>query len=59
VPARRGDNTVVPAAICVVLILLMASRRLSGGQLPLDREEMRVLRRLSDRIRIEQRIPFE
>jgi hypothetical protein len=50
---------VLPAAICVFLILITASRWLGGKQPPLDREELRVLRRLSDRIRVEQRIPFE
>jgi hypothetical protein len=59
VRAPPGDNTVLAAAICVFLILITASRWLGGKQPPLDRDELRVLRRLSDRTRIEQRIPFE
>jgi len=50
---------VLAATICLALILFSALRRLGGKVPPVDREEIRVLRRLSDRIRSEQGIPFE
>jgi hypothetical protein len=51
---------VVAGAICLALALLTTLRRLGGGrERPLDGEELRVLRRLSDRIRIEQGLPID
>jgi hypothetical protein len=40
-------------------MLIAVYRRIWGKQPPLDSEEIRILRRLSDRIRSEQILPFE
>ncbi len=47
------------AGICAALLLLAASRRLWAKDPPLDRDEIRILRRLSDRIRSDQALPFD
>jgi hypothetical protein len=49
----------IPAVACLTVILIAACRRIWGKQPPLDREEIRILKRLSDRIRSEQFLPFE
>jgi hypothetical protein len=47
------------ACFCLAVLLVAVCRRASGKQAPLDRDEIRILRRLSDRIRSEQALPFE
>ena len=49
----------IPAVVCMAVLLIAGYRRLWGKQPPLDGEEIRILRRLSDRIRSEQALPFE
>jgi len=50
---------VIPAVLCLVCMLIAAYRWVWGKEPPLDDEEIRILRRLSDRIRSEQGPPFE
>jgi len=49
----------LPAGVCVFVMLVAACRRLWGKQPPLDSDEIRILRRLADRIRREQFSPFD
>jgi hypothetical protein len=46
----------VVAAICVVLLVFGVCYHRSGHDRPLDDDELRVLRRLAERIRAEQHI---
>lgn len=47
------------AGICAAVLLWAASRRFRTKEPPLDRDEIRILRRLADRIRSEQALPFD
>jgi len=49
----------IPAVVCVAVMLIAACRKIWGKQPPLDGDEIRILRRLSDRIRSEQFLPFD
>jgi len=49
----------IPAVVCLAVILIAACRKIWGKQPPLDSDEIRILSRLSDRIRSEQFLPFE
>jgi len=50
---------VIAAGLCLAALLVTMCRRGSGKVPPVDRDEIRILRRLSDRIRIEQVLPFD
>jgi hypothetical protein len=50
---------VIAAWLCLAALLVAVCRRASGKKAPLDRDEIRILRRLSDRIRSEQALPFD
>ena len=47
------------AGICLVLILLGVRHLWRAAERPLDREELRIVRRLSDRIRSDEAFPFD
>jgi len=49
----------IPAVVCVAVMLIAACRRIWGKQPPLDSDEIRILKRLADRIHSEQILPFE
>jgi len=49
----------ITAVACMAVIVIAVYRRIWGKQPPLDRDEIRILKRLSDRIRSEQFLPFE
>jgi hypothetical protein len=50
---------VIAAGLCLAALLAAVCRRGAGKVPPLDRDEIRILRRLSDRIRTEQVLPFD
>jgi hypothetical protein len=50
---------VLTAAILLVLILLGLRHLWSTGERPLDQDELRTLRRLDDRTRMEQGPPYD
>jgi hypothetical protein len=50
---------VLAAVICLAALLLAMARQARGKEPPLDQDEIRILRRLSDRIRSEQFLPFD
>jgi hypothetical protein len=49
----------IPAVVCVAVMLIAVCRRIWGKQPPLDGDEIRLLRRLADRIRSDQILPYE
>ncbi len=44
---------------CLAILLCAIVHRFRGKQAPLDPDEIRILRRLADRIRSEQALPFD
>ncbi len=49
----------ITLGICLAMVVYAGIRAFPVRQAPLDREEIMFLRRLSDRLRREQAIPFD